>query len=216
MLQLPLVIIAVIAGLFLGVLGNWVYDLLKSREILSTNPTRKRFTIILLAFLPIIALVALPELLSTPLPFSSDPASSLEIENSGEVTPSVHLQRGYQSVRLQQGQMVAVVSSEGIALIRFMFNPDGAAYQWRYRERAASLETEGSGLLYENYELTPVATSEYLVADSGSQLEIAIEDMQLLWSSGGSTSGWLYYDDQVLAVEIHSDTDYSTFDLALP
>ncbi len=68
-----LIVIGIIAGVLVGVLSNWIYDLLKAAGVFPDKPTLKRLIIILLSFLPLICLVALPELIS---PKSSNNSSS--------------------------------------------------------------------------------------------------------------------------------------------
>lgn len=57
-----LIILSVVAGLVLGALSNWLYDLLKGAGIFPDRPRLKHILVIVLGALPLIVLVALPEL----------------------------------------------------------------------------------------------------------------------------------------------------------
>jgi len=57
------VAIGIVAGLLLGVLSNRVYELLKQRGLVPKSPTLKRWLILVLSSVPLLLLVALPEII---------------------------------------------------------------------------------------------------------------------------------------------------------
>lgn len=59
------VIISIVAGVFLGVFSNWLYDLARKRDLLPKNPSIKMLVVVLIASLPLVLLVALPSLLES-------------------------------------------------------------------------------------------------------------------------------------------------------
>jgi hypothetical protein len=135
-------------------------------------------------------------------------------DRNTEATPthSVNLNLGSGDVNIQQGQMLVLANDLGVTVIRFIFNEDGAAYQWRYKSYASSEEKSGSGRLYENYVRTPIATNESTIVDLGSSLIIKIEDIQAVWSFSGKSSGWIYYKS--LGVDVLEDSAFNTLDLS--
>ena len=60
--RILIVIVSIIAGIILGVLSNWLYDLLRDKDIFPEKPTIKRAIVIILGFAPLLLLVALPTL----------------------------------------------------------------------------------------------------------------------------------------------------------
>jgi hypothetical protein len=60
--QSTVITVGIIAGLILGTLSNYLYDLLKQLGIFPDRPTVKRLLIILVAALPFIFLVVLPQI----------------------------------------------------------------------------------------------------------------------------------------------------------
>jgi len=59
------IVVSIVAGVLLGTLSNWVYDLLKQGGFFRDRPTVKRLIIIVLSFLPLVVLIALPEINNT-------------------------------------------------------------------------------------------------------------------------------------------------------
>jgi hypothetical protein len=52
---------------------------------------------------------------------------------------------------------------------------------------------KGSGTVFENYETVGKTHDGIKVKDVGSQLKIEIEGLQIEWSSGGQSSGYVYF-----------------------
>ncbi len=67
-MNISLVIISIFAGIFLGTLSNWLYDLLKDRGVFPTKPTIKHIIVVFVAFLPFVLLVALPQIIESDNP----------------------------------------------------------------------------------------------------------------------------------------------------
>ena len=67
MTQSLMVIVSLIAGVFLGAVSNWVYDLLKDKGVFPNKPRLKHFLVVFLAVLPLLLLVALPQITNLPL-----------------------------------------------------------------------------------------------------------------------------------------------------
>jgi hypothetical protein len=63
MAQWPIIVISTVSGVLLGLFSNWLYDLLKNRDILPERPTLKRFIAITIGLIPLLILVALPDLI---------------------------------------------------------------------------------------------------------------------------------------------------------
>jgi hypothetical protein len=61
------VLISIFPSLILGVLSNWVYDLLRNAGFLPDHPSLKRVLVILIALLPLVLLVALPDTIPLPV-----------------------------------------------------------------------------------------------------------------------------------------------------
>ena len=64
--QVVSAVVSVIAGVILGTLSNWIYDLFKGAGIFPEKPTLKKVTAVGLGFVPFILLVILPLLLNGP------------------------------------------------------------------------------------------------------------------------------------------------------
>ena len=64
------IIVSAIAGILLAVLANWIYDVLRRRNILPNNPKLKMFLYVTLGSCPFIFLVALPQILQVQYDFS--------------------------------------------------------------------------------------------------------------------------------------------------
>lgn len=79
-----LIIVSILAGIFLGTLSNWIYDLLKQKAVLPERPTVRLVLMVLLFFLPLAVLVALPQLLS--------PANSADAERQALASTAVALE----------------------------------------------------------------------------------------------------------------------------
>lgn len=54
--------LSIVAGVILGVLSNWLYDILRNKDILPGNPSAMRVFFVFIAFMPFLLLVALPSL----------------------------------------------------------------------------------------------------------------------------------------------------------
>lgn len=60
-----IILIGVLAGIVLGVISNWIYDLLKQNGVLPDNPNMKRFSIVFFILLPSLVLIAaLPDMIT--------------------------------------------------------------------------------------------------------------------------------------------------------
>jgi len=57
------IFLSIVAGVILGVLSNWLYDILRDKGFLPANPTPGRVLVVFIAFIPFLLLVALPSLL---------------------------------------------------------------------------------------------------------------------------------------------------------
>jgi Tol biopolymer transport system component len=66
--QSLIIIISVVAGVFLGALSNWVYDLLKALGFFPERLTIKRLVVVIAFSIPFIILVAIPAILAGPNP----------------------------------------------------------------------------------------------------------------------------------------------------
>lgn len=87
MSQTLLIVIGIIAGIFLGALSNWVYDLLRQVGFLPDKPTLKRVVIIVLSFLPLAVLVALLQINTQEKPI----LSSEELKAQGAFVKIVNI-----------------------------------------------------------------------------------------------------------------------------
>lgn len=135
-----------------------------------------------------------------------------EKSNGATPIPLVNLNLGSGSVKIQQGQMLVMANDLGVAVIKFNFNEDGAAYYWRYRNYTSTEEKSGSGIVYENYAQTPIAENRIIIADLGSKLTINVEDMHVVWSFSEKSSGWIYFKS--LGIDVLDDSNFSTLDLS--
>jgi hypothetical protein len=83
---------------------------------------------------------------------------------------------------------------------KLTFDPttDGRVeYRW---ERVLTPAKNGSGILFEKYKTIKRANGVNRLKDLGSELRIEIEDLQLEWSAGGRSSGYIYYHPDDLTV----------------
>jgi len=60
--QIMLIIVGIVASVFLGAVSNWIYDLLKNKGIFPHRPTVKAVIVVVLASVPFVLLIALPEI----------------------------------------------------------------------------------------------------------------------------------------------------------
>ena len=124
-------IISIVAGLLLGAVSNWIYDLLKNRGFFPDKPGLKHVIIVILACLPLLLLVALPELMhSTDQPRIQD--ATIKIT---QIAPSV--EDGIDAVNVETPVLVTVeyYLPEGYvpATIELAFTSSfaGESYEWR-------------------------------------------------------------------------------------
>jgi len=75
------IVLSVIAGVILGVVSNWIYDISRNRGYLPDRPSLKRVVIVVFVFLPIVLFVALPAFLDR-----DDPHSESGLEKN-QITP---------------------------------------------------------------------------------------------------------------------------------
>jgi hypothetical protein len=156
-----------------------------------------------------LALPQVQSLINAPATSSSTPTTSPNITVIPTRAINLKISSGSQWIR--QGQMVVLADQKGVALLRFIFGPEEAAYQWRYRPYNSDTEQVGTGRVYENYALTPLIGGSQVV-DLGSVLSIEIADMRVNWSSASSSSGWIYYKSLGLAVL--DEAEFNTIDLS--
>ena len=64
MSQVLMILTSMVAGVFLGTVSNWIYDLLGKRGVFPDKPRLKHIIVVILGCLPLLLLVALPELSS--------------------------------------------------------------------------------------------------------------------------------------------------------
>jgi hypothetical protein len=124
-----LIIIGLIAGLFLGALSNWIYDLLKGAGVFPDRPHYKHLLVIFLGSLPLILLVALPEFFDLSFlrfkrlddPFvevsqiSPSPQNTVfvsDVERQIVVIVEYYLPDGYVSSNIQLGHLASYRPSE--------------------------------------------------------------------------------------------------------
>jgi hypothetical protein len=87
--QSVLILVSVLAGIFLNILSNWLYDLLKQKGFLPEKPSLRTLIVALITSLPLIILVAMPqfndggEVTSINLPFVAATYNALEQEKKG-------------------------------------------------------------------------------------------------------------------------------------
>jgi hypothetical protein len=117
------------------------------------------------------------------------------------------------SLLVNSNQVVRVVDANGaIAIIQFtQFGTTNANYRWRCRSDSGGFVNTGEGVVFENYERKKNAygVDQLIQCGSSSDLYVKAGDVQLEWSKGGGTCGWLYYYPAKEKVEI---LDSSAFD----
>jgi hypothetical protein len=141
--------------------------------------------------------------------------SGVELSTStGSLLPTagtIYLNEGSGTTQVSQGQMLILADYYGVAVVKFDFSNDGAAYRWRYKRWKESTEQTGSGLLYEHISWTPTSEGSTGV-DTGSLLTITIKNMQVVWSRRSLSSGWIYY--KTVGIAVLDDSGYDTLNLA--
>lgn len=63
-MEIGFIIGATIAGVLLGILSNWLYDLSKRAGLFPDRPTLKRFVSIVFLFLPIVIIAVFPDIVN--------------------------------------------------------------------------------------------------------------------------------------------------------
>lgn len=124
---------------------------------------------------------------------------------------TIYLNESSGSIQINQGQMLVVADYNGTAVVKFLFNQDGASYQWRYKPWEETKEETGSGLLYEHISWTPTDNGATGV-DTGSLLAIKFGTMQIVWSRRSPTSGWLYYKN--VGITLLNESGFDNLNLA--
>jgi RNA polymerase sigma factor (sigma-70 family) len=94
-------------------------------------------------------------------------------------------------------------SSGAAALIQFTaFGPYlSAQYRWKYRLEKSEPIQSGIGEVRESYQPKPGATNIFVTAKD-HKTTIQAGDIQLEWSLGGGSSGWVYYDTSRVTLNI--------------
>ena len=96
------------------------------------------------------------------------------------------------SFQVDYDQPVFLTDKSG-SQFKIVFKPasDGKIeYSW---SAVTDAGRKGSGTVFENYKTVGKTHDGVRVKDVGSQLKIVIEDLQIEWSSGGPSFGWIYF-----------------------
>jgi len=70
-------------------------------------------------------------------------------------------------------------------------------YRWK---SISDPSRNGSGTVFERYKTVKKSKDGIHVQDAGSDLQVVVGDLQLQWSSGGSSRGWIYYHSDDITV----------------
>ncbi len=117
MLTSATILISIIATIVLGTGSNWFYDILRARNFLPANPSWKRVTVLFIASVPLIGLVALPELIKR----DETVSEQIESQSAGsQVNNGVQIETvGRDSFIVQRGNVtvnhLAKLEEESIA-----------------------------------------------------------------------------------------------------
>ena len=136
---------------------------------------------------------------AVPLAFASgiEPEGpSAALDNSGAVTAPV----------LYDGQMLVVVTDEGVAAIVFGKEYEGendlrgVRYRYRYLVRDGTSEEVGEGKVWTERLVTFEDGREASVMGGSQYIEAG--EILLGWSSRGKGQGWIYYTPEEMSVHI--------------
>lgn len=121
------VVLGIIAGIILGVLSNWIYDILKSRGFLPDRPSVKHTVVVVFAFIPIVFLVALPSFMPEP----NSESEGLNMKNqSFETTKSVF------------PEFLGFTWTYNVSRVSELFNDESGQYETgQFTRRIAAVET---------------------------------------------------------------------------
>lgn len=184
------ILISILAGVILGVLSNWFYDLLKARELLPEKPSIKHLLVILLSFTPFLLLVALPELLGD---------SSIEtVTNTCPITPQQEFGEAWEAHKIKLGCPLAEAR-----LVEIAEQPFERGHMFWHSERQKIYVTYDQDGLWELFEdrwpsqPTPIPQVEI----PGSNLSAPINEFGNVWYEelGGTNSriGFATYREQL-------------------
>jgi hypothetical protein len=93
---------------------------------------------------------------------------------------------------------------------------EGQKIKYRYREilnRRSPIST-GEGVLFEKYLKRKIGNNHTHVVDDGGELLIKTDILKLEWSSGGPSTGWLYYKSSIFRAMLVPKTQFDDVDLA--
>lgn len=86
------VILSIIAGIFLGVLSNWIYDILRARGYFPNRPSIKKIAVVIAIASPLVLFVLLPSLQENRKSLEDSPLDSLSQTIQGDSNVSIQTQ----------------------------------------------------------------------------------------------------------------------------
>ena len=100
------------------------------------------------------------------------------------------------------------------AIIHFTaFRPEEADYEWRCFSASDSKITKGKGTVYERYEKIETSKNHFDSKDIGSCLLVDAGSIQIEWSYGSLSKGWLYYYPGKASIEVVNAKEFESFNL---
>jgi len=123
------------------------------------------------------------------------------------------------TLQVQENELLFVVTGQGAVVIDFVDFGDtdeAVEYRWRYQPVADVPEGVGSGWVREKYDRIESDGGGYALEDLGSQLFVYAGPVVVEWSRNTDHSGWIYYDPEVITVQILPDSEFDDLDLHRP
>lgn len=139
---------------------------------------------------------------------NSDGEQELIITRDDNGTMVVTVDPSETTLTLWETQSLLLINEEGVAIVALQFSgwDENISYHWRHLSFSDGVVTSDEGIMEKS-----VGDELHLVA---AKRELSISsDLSVKWSFAGNNHGWIYYDPNLIDVQVIDD-DFDTFDLS--
>jgi hypothetical protein len=130
------------------------------------------------------------------------PQPFLSYQGANEIQGQAENVRRISAPIVYEDLMLVLGNAEGAAAVIFTERIGrGKGYRFRYESKDGKKSFSGTGTVFEKY-------TDGRADDAGSQLFIQAGPLQVMWSDGSATRGWIYYSPETITVQIASANDF--------